>query len=133
MVRLLKKIEAENDFAYGDCTYMAMELLSKDINGPIPDMKKADIFSLGISIYELIERKRLSKTDDSWRSLRSDQIPFSDNYSPQLQNLIRTMMASDPALRPNVGDLLNGFLISESEKENKDLKEMNRQLREANC
>ena len=63
MARLLNKIAEEHDFPEGDCRYLAKELLNDDPALPIPDLTKADIFALGITIYELIEGKELEKND----------------------------------------------------------------------
>ena len=55
MARILTKIVEEQDIPEGDCRYLAKELLNDDPNQAIPDLTKADIFALGITIYELIE------------------------------------------------------------------------------
>jgi len=43
------------DVPEGDSRYLALELLNQDQNAPLPDLKKADIFSFGILLYELVE------------------------------------------------------------------------------
>lgn len=55
MARLLNKIVEENDIPEGDCRYLAKELFNDDPNVAIPNLTKADVFSLGITTYELIE------------------------------------------------------------------------------
>jgi len=55
MARLLTTIIEEHDIPEGDCRYLAKELLNEDPSSPIPDLTKADVFALGIIIYELLE------------------------------------------------------------------------------
>lgn len=55
MARLLTKITEDHDIPEGDSRYLAYELLNEDPNIPIPDLTKADIFALGIIVYEMIE------------------------------------------------------------------------------
>ncbi len=54
MARLLTQIVEEHDYPEGDCRYLAKELLNDDPNIAIPDLKKADIFALGMITYELV-------------------------------------------------------------------------------
>jgi serine/threonine protein kinase len=61
MARLQTKIAEEHDIPEGDCRYLARELLNDDPNIPIPDLTKADIFALGMSIYEIMEARELDK------------------------------------------------------------------------
>jgi hypothetical protein len=40
---------------------LAKELLNEDPSLPIPDLKKADVFALGMTIFEIIEGIDLDK------------------------------------------------------------------------
>lgn len=51
--RLMHTIHGE--IPEGDSRYLALELLNNDPSAELPDLKKADIFSLGILLFELIE------------------------------------------------------------------------------
>lgn len=61
MARLHTKIVEDHDIPEGDCRYLAKELLNEDPNIPIPDLTKADVFALGMIIYELVQGVDLSK------------------------------------------------------------------------
>eukprot|EP01117_Protostelium_nocturnum_P013659 TRINITY_DN5112_c0_g1_i1.p1 TRINITY_DN5112_c0_g1~~TRINITY_DN5112_c0_g1_i1.p1 ORF type:complete len:482 (+),score=135.90 TRINITY_DN5112_c0_g1_i1:368-1813(+) len=92
----------------GDSRYMAPEVLSErsDRIGP-----PSDIFSFGITIYELIlHNVDLPVSGPLWQSLRNDNISFegADNhYSEELQNLVRQMMHSSPESRANIHQILS--------------------------
>lgn len=54
MSRLSYRTQGE-DIIEGDSRYMAPELLKEvDDSGSLPDLRMADIFSLGATIYELM-------------------------------------------------------------------------------
>ncbi len=78
MARLLTQIVEENDIPEGDCRYLAKELLNEDPNIAIPDLTKADVFALGMIIYELVEGVDLNKNGQQWHDLREERIKFSD-------------------------------------------------------
>ena len=46
--------QSGEDINEGDSRYLAPELLNDLCESMIPDLTKADIFSLGVSIYELM-------------------------------------------------------------------------------
>lgn len=73
MARLMTNIVEDHDIPEGDCRYLAKELLNEDPNIPIPDLTKADVFSLGIIIYELVEGVDLSKNGEQWHQLREEK------------------------------------------------------------
>jgi len=59
LARLLSKITEEGDIPEGDCRYLAHELLNDDPAVAIPDLRKADIFALGMMAYEMMEQLTL--------------------------------------------------------------------------
>ena len=77
MSRFLTKMSEDTNIPEGDCRYLAQELLSKDVLAFLPDLKKCDIFSLGITAYELITLEELEKNGPEWRAFRNDSFGFS--------------------------------------------------------
>jgi len=69
----------EHDIPEGDARYLAKELLNNDPDAPMPDLTKADIFALGITIYELIERTELVKEGQQWLDLREGKVIFNES------------------------------------------------------
>ena len=54
LARVSKRQHGE-DILEGDSRYLARELLNEvEVDGNLPDITKADIFSLGMSLYELM-------------------------------------------------------------------------------
>ena len=54
--RIAKRSKGE-EISEGDSRYLAPELLMDITDGNLPDLTKADIFSLGVTIYELMTSK----------------------------------------------------------------------------
>lgn len=53
----IAKRSKDEEINEGDSRYLAPELLHDFTVGELPDLTKADIFSLGVTIYELITGK----------------------------------------------------------------------------
>ena len=53
----------------GETRYFAMELISSNETRSI-DLTKADIFSVGASVYELCLGRKLASEGDEWRAIR---------------------------------------------------------------
>lgn len=54
MARFIVKVTEAESIPEGDTRYLSRELVSKQVAGELPDLKKADIYSLGITAYELV-------------------------------------------------------------------------------
>lgn len=64
LARLMTSFADDADIPEGDSRYLAKELLNNDPRTPIPDLRKADVFSLGIMAYEMMEGVSLSHNGD---------------------------------------------------------------------
>eukprot|EP00123_Amoebidium_parasiticum_P014326 comp22444_c0_seq1/m.33711 comp22444_c0_seq1/g.33711 ORF comp22444_c0_seq1/g.33711 comp22444_c0_seq1/m.33711 type:complete len:524 (-) comp22444_c0_seq1:567-2138(-) len=86
----------------GDCRYLPMEVLQETYK----DLRKADIFSLGISIWELGTGTSLPLNGDQWQALREGRVPNMEQCSDQFNVLVQAMMAADAAQRPTAEDVV---------------------------
>jgi hypothetical protein len=92
------------DMEEGANTYMAPELLKLEaLDHSL--LHKADVFSLGVMVYEAIRGERMTRECIS--TLRSSgTVPrFPANISGELFALLSRMMLHDPALRPSAKDI----------------------------
>ena len=69
----------------GDCRYLPKEILAEDFQY----LTKADIFSLGLSIYEAASGSPLPKNGEKWQELRSGLLPYLSHYSKDFNDLLR--------------------------------------------
>lgn len=90
----------KTDIIEGDSKYLAPELLDRRCD------LKADIFSLGISMLEIMSEVELPNNGPVWHSLRNGDLPPTTGYSSSLRQIITVMVSKDPDRRPNVPDLL---------------------------
>ena len=102
------EIGITEDGEEGDTAYMAPELLST-----APRHASADIFSLGLTIYELACARvgwRLPTDGQRWHNLRDgDHTPdLPPGRSDDLSQLIRKMTNPDADGRPSPSDILDG-------------------------
>jgi len=87
----------------GDSRYFARELLE----GQISDLRKADIFSLGLSCYELATNRALPSNGEEWQQLRDGQLDrsFLEQVSDKTELLCK-MVHPTPSLRPTASEVM---------------------------
>ena len=89
----------------GDCRYMARELLDW---APVKDLTKCDVFSLGLTAYELLTNQRLPVNGPQWHALRNGDIDWSAvQASSELKALLKSMLAPEPIDRPTAQQCLD--------------------------
>ena len=107
------QISAEFSSEEGDCRYMAPEFLQMTVDHT--KLTKADVFSLGLTIYEAASLLALPKNSTvnepgysgtMYKDLREGKVPFLHNYSTSFNSLIKSMLTPDPGSRPDTNHLL---------------------------
>ena len=84
----------------GDARY-----LSRDLLDSIPS-DKADIFSFGIMLYEIVSGEVLPGHGERWDELRSGAVPPLETCTPVLSRLIVSCMSNTPSHRPDANAIL---------------------------
>lgn len=105
------------DICEGDSRYLAKEVLAPATDEPeqIPDLTKADIFSLGATCYEIMRDKPLPKNGPEWHRIRSVDIEDCPGFSKEINQCIKKMMSPVPEQRPSAQELLESVLLSEKQ------------------
>ncbi|KAG0725128.1 Wee1-like protein kinase [Chionoecetes opilio] len=86
----------------GDCRYLPKEILHEDFS----HLPKADIFALGLTLYEAARGEPLPLNGDEWHAIRNGELRPLPGYSLDLQLLLKQMVQVDPAARPTASQLL---------------------------
>lgn len=69
----------------GDCRYLSMEALNLDCT----HLFKADMFSLGMTLFEAAGGGPLPKNGDEWQKLRHGEVPDLKRLSRDFNDLIK--------------------------------------------
>jgi len=114
----------------GDCRYMAPEFLKMGgVAGP--QLPKADIFSLGLSIFEVARLQRLPMNSDEgsdFSSIREGRLATIPGYPKDLMVLLRTLTQVEPSSRPSADRLLKNPALDPSAI--KSMSQLKRELKE---
>eukprot|EP00760_Papus_ankaliazontas_P029509 PhM_4_TR4273/c0_g1_i1/m.98878/K06632/WEE1; wee1-like protein kinase len=95
----------------GDARYISIDMLNERQH-----YKPGDIFSLGMSLFELLSGQPLPRNGDDHMQLRTTdaathRLLATKRYSLELVHLIQSMLAMDPLQRPSVEDILQHRLL----------------------
>ena len=75
------------------------------------DLKKADMFSLGVIMYEMIETEWAPEWGLPWDRLRSGEVVFKNpTANIYLQEMAKSLLNPDPSLWPSAEELLRDGL-----------------------
>jgi wee1-like protein kinase len=99
----------------GDCRYMAPEFLQMEVDKS--QLTKADIFSLGMTIYEAASLRVLPKNssegaEGEYGDLKHGRLRYLDDYSEEFNNLLARMVHANPSQRPTANRLLANCELS---------------------
>lgn len=111
-----KKNKFNDDYFEGDSTYMAPEILEatkiKDLN------EKCDIFSLGLTIIEILFKVELPQNGVLWRQIRSENFTIPNDFlsnsnlkdiPKEFFELIYAMIDNDSIKRLDINQIINKF------------------------
>ena len=113
----------------GDCRYMAPEFLQMDVDPS--KLAKADIFSLGLTIYEAASLQvlpRNSLDDPNYENIKRGKLQYLHWYSEDFNNLISSMVTPDPNMRPTAARIISSSDMNPSL--NKSRSQLYKELRE---
>lgn len=117
-----------DDISEGDCRYLAKEVL----RGQLSDLPKADVFSLGLVLYELgINPKALPCNGPCWQQLREGrlEVEFLTPLAEPVLSLIQQMVHQKPEQRPRCEALLQHQSVVQTDSKQAALQEENRRCK----
>eukprot|EP00931_Biecheleriopsis_adriatica_P060695 TRINITY_DN36465_c0_g1_i1.p1 TRINITY_DN36465_c0_g1~~TRINITY_DN36465_c0_g1_i1.p1 ORF type:complete len:497 (+),score=127.35 TRINITY_DN36465_c0_g1_i1:61-1551(+) len=117
-----------DDISEGDCRYLAKEVL----RGHLSDLPKADVFSLGLVIYELCTNpKALPCNGPEWQQLREGnlEVELLPAMAAPLVALLKSMVLFQPEKRPTCEAILQHPSVDPTDAAQAALEEENRRCR----
>jgi hypothetical protein len=119
---LINAASDKESFEDGDSRYLPCELLNADSTASAVDLPRADVFSLGASIYELARRQPLPSRDLEWHEIRRLDIARPPHISQALFDVLLSVLQPEVALRPTASELLqHRLLLSQAQRDIEDL------------
>lgn len=93
----------------GDSKYLATEVLNSR------PTKESDMFSLGVTIFEVRTDADLPGRGPTWHDIRNGRIPprFYEGVCPELTKMIQALLSRDPMKRPTAQDLMDNSFVQE--------------------
>lgn len=97
----------------GDGTYLAPELLATNDLSEV-DLIKVDVWGMGVTLYELMSKKRYNPEKDA-------KHPTCADYDSDLNNLVKKMVNRHPVGRPGVFKILHHHLVRNDKTKNDEI------------
>ncbi|XP_016845165.1 wee1-like protein kinase 1-A isoform X1 [Nasonia vitripennis] len=92
----------------GDCRYLPTEILHEDFM----HLTKADIFALGLTMYEAGGGGPLPKNGPEWHDIRNGNLAELPQYSRDFNELLKLMIHPNPEMRPSAVSLIQHRVLS---------------------
>jgi wee1-like protein kinase len=92
----------------GDCRYLPCEILQENFS----HLAKADIFALGLTMYETAGGGPLPKNGEEWHNIREGKLKRLQQYSQDFNDLIKQMIHPHPEMRPSAVSLIQHPVLS---------------------
>ena len=97
----------------GDARYLAQELLNEAIE---KDLTRADVFALGMTMFEVMSGTPLPKYGDEWHLIREGQVRLdSKRFCPKLCALVESMIDREPSSRPTAAQVVQQLVKTKAQ------------------